>query len=49
VKQVQASGNNGDGRSLPELWAAWEQEGRLFWQEMGTLTNMLTELTMGKD
>ena len=31
--------------SLPELWAAWEQEGRVFWQEMDALVEMLDDLT----
>jgi hypothetical protein len=30
-----------DDRSLAELWEAWEQEGRLFWQEMDALVEML--------
>jgi type I restriction enzyme M protein len=38
---------NGNGQqpvetaSLPQLWAAWEQEGRLFWLEMDELVVML--------
>ncbi|RIK27325.1 MAG: SAM-dependent DNA methyltransferase, partial [Chloroflexi bacterium] len=35
-----SNGRNGDPtekRSLPELWGAWEQEGRIFWQEMDAL------------
>ena len=32
------------GQLLPELWAEWEQEGRLFWQEMDGLVEMLDEL-----
>lgn len=41
---------NGNGsepaaqRSLPELWDEWEQEGRVFWLEMGVLVEMLDEL-----
>ena len=31
-------------RTLPELWTAWEEEGRLFWQEMDALTQMLDGL-----
>ncbi len=30
--------------SLPALWAAWEQEGRAFWQEMDALVEMLDTL-----
>lgn len=37
VKRVQENGNNGSEKSLPELWADWEQGSSLFWQEMGTL------------
>ncbi len=33
-----------DERSLPELWAAWEQEGREFWLEMDALVEMLDGL-----
>ena len=33
-----------EARSLPDLWAAWEQEGRVFWQEMDALVEMLDEL-----
>ncbi len=38
------NGNGGEPaeqRSLPELWAEWEQEGRVFWQEMDALVEML--------
>ncbi|MFH1635196.1 MAG: class I SAM-dependent DNA methyltransferase [Chloroflexota bacterium] len=38
------SNNNGvaeDGRSLQQLWAEWELDGRLFWQEMDELVEML--------
>lgn len=44
VKRVQATGQDGDERSLPELWAAWEQEGLVFWQEMDELILMLDGL-----
>lgn len=49
VKRVQATGQDGDERSLPELWADWERNGRSFWQEMDALTDMLNELLAGKD
>jgi type I restriction enzyme M protein len=42
-----SNGRNGDAaeqRSLPELWAAWEQEGRVFWREMDALVEMLDGL-----
>jgi type I restriction enzyme M protein len=46
VKRVQhENSNNGDDRPLPELWAAWEQNGREFWQEMDALVEMLDNLT----
>ena len=41
------NGSNGaatEQRSLPELWVAWEQEGRVFWQEMDALVEMLDTL-----
>lgn len=46
VKRVMAGATaNGETRSLPELWAEWEREGRIFWQEMDTLVVMLDSLT----
>jgi len=33
-----------DARNLRLLWAEWEQEGRVFWQEMGVLSEMLDNL-----
>ena len=44
VKRPLAEGRETDDRSLAELWAAWEQEGRLFWQEMDALVEMLDNL-----
>ena len=35
-----------DERSLPELWAEWEQNGRVFWQEMDGLVEMLDKLVL---
>lgn len=50
VKRVEhETGSNGDQRPLPELWAEWEQEGRLFWQEMDTLIEMLDQLIPVKE
>lgn len=46
VKRTQ-NGNGDrptDERSLPELWADWEQEGREFWLEMDALVEMLDGL-----
>ena len=42
------NGNGGEPaeqRSLPELWAEWEQEGQIFWQEMDDLAEMLDGLS----
>jgi type I restriction enzyme M protein len=44
VKRVDIGDGGDDGHSLPELWAAWQQEGRLFWQEMDALVEMLDAL-----
>ncbi len=46
VKRAVSNGREDDDRSLAELWAAWEQEGRLFWQEMDALVEMLDNLTL---
>jgi type I restriction enzyme M protein len=35
-------------QTLPQLWAAWEQEGRAFWQEMDVLVETLDDL-VGED
>ena len=45
VKRVPENGNNGSEKSLPELWAEWEQEGRVFWQEMDVFTELLNTLS----
>jgi type I restriction enzyme M protein len=34
-----------DSRSLSQLWAEWERDGRLFWQEMDGLVEMLDDLS----
>jgi type I restriction enzyme M protein len=44
VKRVNHGNGGDDGRSLPELWTKWEQGGRLFWQEMDALVEVLDEL-----
>ena len=36
--------NTADIASLPDLWAAWEESGRAFWQEMDELVVMLDGL-----
>jgi type I restriction enzyme M protein len=41
---MASEATNGETRSLPELWAEWEQEGRVFWQEMDALVEMLDGL-----
>jgi len=38
------NGDSGETPSLPKLWAAWEQEGRAFWQQMDDLVVMLDGL-----
>ena len=42
---MPTSGKVGNlNRTLSELWGEWEQEGRVFWQEMDALTQMLDGL-----
>lgn len=43
-RTVNGNGKNGEERSLAELWAAWEQDGRIFWQEMDALVEMLDSI-----
>ena len=45
VKRVQENGNNGSERSLPQLWAEWERDGRSFWQEVDALIETLDQLS----
>jgi type I restriction enzyme M protein len=40
----RANGENGEAPSLPKLWAAWEQDGRAFWQQTDDLVVMLDGL-----
>jgi negative regulator of genetic competence, sporulation and motility len=47
VKRVTADDLSDDDRSLPELWDAREHEGRVFWQEMDALVEMLDEVLQG--
>ncbi len=44
VKRVEHENGNNNTRPLPELWADWEQQGRLFWLEMDALVEMLDNL-----
>ena len=44
VKRTVENGDNSDNRSLEETWADWEQSGRMFWQEMDDLLEMLSGL-----
>ena len=44
VKRAPNGANAGEQRSLAELWADWEQDGRAFWQEMDALVEMLDGL-----
>jgi len=48
VKRVGNGADDGNDRSLPELWAEWEQNGRVFWQEMDTLVEMLDGVLVGE-
>jgi type I restriction enzyme M protein len=41
VKRTKNGAGASEQRSLAELWAAWEQDGRAFWQEMDALVEML--------
>lgn len=43
------NGNITEQLSLPELWATWEQEGRVFWQEMDELVDMLDGVVHEKE
>ncbi|MCA9974253.1 MAG: N-6 DNA methylase, partial [Anaerolineales bacterium] len=45
VKRMQENGKNGSEKSLPELWADWEQDGLVFWQEMEELVTALDNLS----
>lgn len=50
VKRAANGGANGNApkgkqQTLPQLWEAWEQEGRAFWQEMDALVETLDNLT----
>lgn len=44
VKRAFSGVSAAEQRSLAELWAAWEQEGRMFWQQMDELVEMLDDL-----
>lgn len=44
VKRASNGVSAVEQRSLSELWDAWEQEGRVFWQEMDALVEMLDRL-----
>jgi type I restriction enzyme M protein len=46
VKRVGNGTGDGDDRSLPELWAEWQQSGRAFWQEMDALVGTLDKLVL---
>ncbi len=42
VKRVANNASaNGDGRSLAQVWAAWEQSGRMFWQHMDAVVESI--------
>lgn len=46
VRRQHENGNNVDNRSLNDLWSQWEQDGRIFWQEMDAVVDMLDQLTL---
>jgi type I restriction enzyme M protein len=46
VQRAVNAADDGDDRSLPELWAEWEQSGRVFWQEMDALVSFLEALEL---
>jgi len=46
-RNSNGNGVNEDDRSLRQLWNEWEQDGRVFWQEMDELTGMLDHLEKG--
>ena len=45
VKRSSNGVSTVEQRNLSELWATWELDGRMFWQEMDALVEMLDELT----
>jgi type I restriction enzyme M protein len=46
VKRASNGASPVEQRSLAELWTAWAQEGRVFWQEMDELVEMLDGLLL---
>ncbi|MBE0618843.1 MAG: N-6 DNA methylase, partial [Proteobacteria bacterium] len=49
VKRPAVNGNGDDERTLRAVWAEWEQQGRVFWQEMDSLVDMLDGLVASED
>jgi type I restriction enzyme M protein len=43
-RRSNVNGDSEEGRSLRQLWAEWEQDSRLFWQEMDDLVDTLDKL-----
>jgi type I restriction enzyme M protein len=44
VRRVQNNGVVLEEKTLAQAWAEWEQSGRVFWQEMDALVDMLDQL-----
>ncbi|MBK1725060.1 type I restriction-modification system subunit M [Thiocystis violacea] len=49
VKRHTANSAPADTRTLAEVWADWEQDGRAFWQQMDALVETLDGLTVEGD
>ena len=43
-RNSNGNGSTVDEHSLHQLWQEWEQDGQLFWQEMGELTELLESI-----
>lgn len=43
-RNVNGENDRANGASLKQLWFRWEQDGRMFWQEMDELVEMLDNL-----
>jgi type I restriction enzyme M protein len=49
VKRTANGAGPAEQLGLAELWTTWEQEGRVFWQEMDELVEMLERLEEGEE
>jgi len=41
VRKIAPDGGGEDSQELPEVWASFEDDGRVFWAEMGSLVELL--------